>query len=126
RRYQRRERIRPPPEKRCAGSSLRGSLRADRRQHRQRAHLVTQAAAQSSSSEVHSREQDRSKNGVTTGSEERRRCANYFFFFPAGFAGFALAVLAACGFVSTPPSSSERPSSTSTVCVTASPPFAAG
>src|SRR5258706_6372483 len=50
---------------------------------------------------------------------------NRYFFFTGGFAAFA-GVFAFCGLVSTPPSSSERPSSTSTVWVTASPPFVEG
>ncbi len=49
-------------------------------------------------------------------------------FFGGVFAGFfaAAGVFAVCELVSAPPSSSERPSSTSTVCVTASVPFTAG
>ena len=52
----------------------------------------------------------------------------YFLFFAGGFPGAfaAVVVFPRLGFVSTPPSSSERPSSISTVCVTASAPFNAG
>lgn len=60
----------------------------------------------------------------------RKTCAQpgYLCFFGGVFAGVLAVpgVFAACGFVSTPPSSSERPSSTSTVCVTASVPLSAG
>lgn len=49
-------------------------------------------------------------------------------FFGGVFAGVFVEAgfFAVCAFVSAPPSSSERPSSTSTVCVTASVPFTAG
>jgi hypothetical protein len=52
----------------------------------------------------------------------------YLCFFTGVFAGFFAVpgVFSVCALVSAPPSSSERPSSTSTVCVTASVPFTAG